>query len=147
MKKIILIIWSILLFSIPNLSSANNWSLEDILDIKYWPEVFQMEMIEFPKYSFKDATIQGTYNNYIEKMKLLKWALIDQYSQDQFTTYQMNGITSYFSNFVYHTNRMFALIKEKEAGDSHKETVMAIKKHYEQSRTFYNRLKNIIFKK
>ncbi len=147
MKKIILIIWSILLFSIPNISLASVRSLEQVLDIQYGPEVFEIEMSQFPKYSFKDAWIQSTYNTYVSDMDLLKGAIIQKYSQDEFTTYQMSWISTSFSSFVYHTNRMFALIKLKEGWNTDKEILKSIKRHYEQSRTSYNQLKNLVYKK
>jgi hypothetical protein len=59
----------------------------------------------------------------------------------------MKGIIGNFSYFVYYTNQMFKHIKEKELGYGSKELNLSIKRDYETSRTFYNALKNSIYKK
>jgi hypothetical protein len=147
MKKILLIISTIILFSIPTFSFANDGTIEELLDIKYGPEVFELEMIEFPAYSFNDTNMQSTYDTYVKNMNLLKKAIIEKYSNDEFDYYQMKWIIRSFSNFVYYTNLMFEGVKEKENGNNDRDISRKIKRNYETSRTFYNKLRNIVFKK
>lgn len=147
MKKILAIICIFSFVSIPSFSFANSQNIEDLLNIKYGPEVFELEAISFPDYSFSHSAIQNTYNTYKANMEILKGALIEKYSRGEFDYYQMRGIVTNFSYFMYYTNQMFKHIKQKELGYDGKELNVMIHSDYEKTRTFYNLLKNSVYQR
>ena len=144
MKKIILSIISLFtFFSIANTYAENNWLLGEIMDFPYWVEDFKLKVDNLNYVKFYDSESQTLYNNFRATDSVLKDELIRQYREWKIDYYRMNWIVSEYNSYVYHANKMFSYISQKEKKyDSQLDSIILT--HYTEARQYYDRAKYLI---
>ena len=146
MKKFLLIISFCFVFSTSLLSQTKAESIGDILDIKFWPEVYEIQTMQIQEYTFKNSKIQADFNRYKARIELLKSTIISKYENEEFSYYQMRDITTELRSFTYHVDRMFRYARYQEMDKDDSWVKEFFKKSYQKSRIAYNNLKNLIYK-
>ena len=148
MKKISkFIIPLICFFSIVNNTFASQWYIEKLFDLNYWIEKFE---INLPKLDYIDFNKKSTSNKFEKFKKInksLKKEIISKYRNNEFDFYKTNWIISSHKKFVYYTNRLFYYISLKEKWYKYEELDDAILKSYKEVRTYYRKIKNLVYRK
>lgn len=141
MKKIIV---SIIVLVISFSTSSVNASIDDLLQIPTWPEMFDITTVNLDVYNFNSSAIQNVYLSFSETNIILRDELVRKYNAGEFDFYQMQWIITNYKMFVYHTNKLFEYLELKEQGYSGKTIDTAILRSYQNIRIYYNRMKDII---
>ena len=148
MEKIIkMIIWSLIVFSTINFTNASEWYIEKLLQINSWVEAFDIELAEIDYYSFTDKQLQNTYEEFIRTANLLKNEIIRKYENREFSYYQTKWIITNYKKFVYFTNQIFYYLSLREQWYTWKDIDYAVIETYKKIRTYYRRLKRLVYRK
>ena len=142
-----LIITLICFFSIANNTFASEWYIEQLLDLNYWIEEYDLELANLDYIYFTDEITNEMFTEFRKINELLKWEIISKYRSNEFDFYKTNGIISSHKKFVYYTNRLFYYISLKEQRQDYKELDDAILKTYKNVRIYYRKVKNLAYRK
>jgi hypothetical protein len=147
MKKIFSIIVFIFIFSIPNFANANEWYIEQLLQLKVGPEAFTMNLSKIEDIYFVDSDNQEVFDSFKNTSEILRDEILRKYENDEFEYYTMQGIVSNYNSFVYYTNKLFYYLSIREQNSSlDAETENGVSKNYSKSRNYFKRLKYLIYK-
>lgn len=144
MKKLLTtIIAFFTIFSIGNTYANNEGLLDKIMDFPFWVEEFRIRMDE-PKYVyFYDQQSQNLYNSFIGVNNVLKDQLVKYYREWDIDYYRMNWIINDYNLYIYHSNKMFSYLSQKELRyEEQLDTI--ILKHYTLARNHYNTVKHLV---
>ena len=150
MKKILQIstITILLFFWVNNNTLALEWYsegyIEKLLDINYWVEEYDLELISVKEVYFYTPEFKKMFEEFKKVDRVLKKEIITNYRNGNFDYYQANNIVSNYKNFVYHTNKLFYYVSIKESTPNFKETDTAILKNYRKMRSYYYRVKILV---
>ncbi len=148
MRKFIKIIITFFIFISTTITiNANEWYIERLLQINSWVEAFDIELASIDKYHFKNTSLRNTYLELIKVASLLKDEIIKKYKNDEFEYYQTKWIIENYKKFIYYSNQIFYFLKLREKWYKWNEINNAIMKSYQNIRTYYRRLKRLIYKK
>ncbi len=145
MKKIIKAIITLTVI-ISSLSStfAENWYIENILNLDYTIEENNLELSQINYYHFNIVQYNNIYLNMKKVNGLLKKWIIDNYKNWTYWYYQVNWIIKNHNNFTYNLNQFFFYLKIKESWANYVELNTAIKRSSINIINSYNRIKNLI---
>lgn len=144
MWKIFLFIISILsFFSISTTTKANDWYLEELLNINYWVEEFKLKLENLDDIYFNDAKTREIYENFKKVDLVLKNEFINKYKAWDFDYNKTNSLINNYNYFIFHSNKFFYYTKLRESRID-KEVNDAILSNYTYLRTYYKRVKFII---
>lgn len=147
MKKITsIIIWFFIFFSIVNLSSANQWYIEKVLDLNFGIEEKKLNFREIDNIRFSNIENRRMYNNFKNADSLLRSEINRLYRNWEIDYYTMNWIINNHDLFIFHINKYFFYTSMKER-NNYKELDTAIMRNFEFSRNYFLRTKNLILKK
>ena len=141
--KILKIILFLSLFSIMSFVQAKEGYVENLLEFGQWPEAFDINIVSIEPLTFADSGLQKKYDDFVKTADTLKTAFIWEYANGKFDYYKMQAIINNYNNFVYHTNKFFFYLNEKEKHPSLKELTRAISKNYKLSRSYFQNIKNL----
>ena len=148
MKNILKIIIALItFFSTINTTFASEWYIEQILDLNYWIEEYNLELSDLDNISFRDQTTNEMFEEFKRMNTLLKGEIIYKYRNNEFDFYQTSWIVSSHKKFVYNTNKLFYYISLKEEGYNYWELDTAILKSYRKIRIYYRKVKNLTYRK
>jgi len=148
MKKLLLPILSIFIFfSIANTSVAKEWYIEQLLDLNYWVEEYELRLSKIEYVYFYNENTNQMYDGYKIADRLLKDEMMNMYRNWEIDYYTMNWIVENYNLFIYHTNKLFNYVSVKEIRSDSKEVDSAILKNYELSRSYYKRVKHLLLSK
>lgn len=147
MKNILSIIIFISIFSIANFANAWEWYIEELLQFKVGPEAFTMNLAKIKNVSFIAPDTQEVFDSFKKTSELLKNEILNRYENDEFEYYTMQWIVSNYNSYVYYTNRLFYYLSLREQySDLESETEYGISKSYSKARTYFKRLKYLVYK-
>lgn len=142
-KTLAIIITFFAFFSISNAQVKNNWLIDQLMDFPFWVEEFKLKVNDLEYVHFYDQDSQNLYNNFRFSDEVLKDELMRQYREWNIEYYRMNWIINDYNLYVYHANKMFSYISQKEFRyDSQLDSI--ILNHYTLARTHYDRAKHLI---
>lgn len=128
-------------------SYAEEWYIENLLDIQTWPEIYKINTILMDEYYFKDKLIKNIYSKMKQADKLLKQAIIFQYKANKLDYYKTNAIINNYDYFIDSVNDFFDtlyMVDQNNSLKNEKEIQETILKAYEDMRTHYNRVKYLL---
>lgn len=147
MGKFVKIIIAFFIFiSTSNIVNAEEWYIERLLQINSWVEAFDIELTSLDTYYFRDEALRNTYLEFVKVSSLLKKEIIKKYENSELEYYQTKWIITNYKNFIYYTNQIFYFLKLREDWYNWKELDTAVLETYQNIRTYYKRLKNLIYK-
>lgn len=148
MKKIfLLIVTSFLIFSSVLTSLANDWLIEELLNLDKWTFSYELELKKLDTYTFKDKRLTKLYNNLKNYDKIIRKSLIKSYDEGRYDTYKMNWIIKNYTQFVSYANDFFYYIS---MWDNNKkllddiEMQEAILYTYKNTKEYYTKVKNLL---
>lgn len=148
MKKFsTIIITLICFFSIVNKSFAWEWYIEELLDINYWIEEYELELQNLEFIYFLDENKNIMFNEFNKINELLKKEIITKYKNKKFNYYQTKWIIWSYKKFIYYTNRLFYYISLKEKKYNYNELDESILKTYLNVRIYYKKTESLIYRK
>ena len=148
MKKFsTIIITLICFFSIVNKSFAWEWYIEELLDINYWIEEYELELQNLEFIYFLDENKNIMFNEFNKINELLKKEIIKKYKNKKFNYYQTKWIIWSYKKFIYYTNRLFYYISLKEKKYNYNELDESILKTYLNVRIYYKKTESLIYRK
>lgn len=132
--------------SISNWVSAFNQGgyIDELLEIPTGVEAFEISLPQVDIYNFRNSSVRSVYENFSSVHQVLRQELLNKYANGDFEYYQMQGIIKNYSDFVYHTNKLFGYLEIRESGISGKTIDTAIIRSYQNIRISYNRMRNTI---
>lgn len=147
MKKIFSGILTIFfIFSIQNVYAKESWLIENLLNLNYWPMIYDLSLETLDTYSFKNESLKNTYSTFVNYDSLIRNEIITQYKRWTYSTATTKWIIKNYKNFVYYTNELFSLFKQVEKRPYLKDDVDmqdAILKTYKNSASYYKKVKNL----
>ena len=145
MKKIIKIIITLtVIISSLSPTFAENWYIENILNLDYTIEENNLELSQINYYHFNTVQYKNIYLNMKKVNELLKKWIINNYKNWTYWYYQVNWIIKNHNNFTYNLNQFFFYLKIKESWANYVELNTAIKRSSINVINSYNRIKNLI---
>lgn len=151
MKKVFFIIISIFfIFSTQNTLAKENGLIEDLLNLNYWPMVYDLDGEHLNSYSFKNKKLKKVYSTMSQYDSLIRDEIIYQFQQWTYSYETTNGIIKNYKNFIYYTNQLFYFLNEIEKKPSLKndfEIQDALLKNYKNSASYYKKVKNLTLQK
>lgn len=149
MKHIFLCIISILFsFSTLNVYARDTGLIEDVLNLNFWPIIYDLTLDEIDNYQFKNSHIKASYNHMKRYDQLVRKEIVKQYMNGNYSTTTINGIVKNYKLFVYHTNELFYFFSQIERYPSLKNEVDiqdGILKSYRLAQSYYQRVKALTF--
>jgi len=146
MKKVIASI--IVLISIISIQSpvfANDEPIfEKLLDLNYWVEEYDLQLAHLDEIYFFDNNLNNMHSEFQAANEKVKEEIITYARNGRFTNYQTQWVVRAQKNFVYYTNQIFKHMKFKELNPTYADVDGAILDNYRQSRTAYNKMKQVI---
>lgn len=151
MKKVFfIIIWIFFIFSTQNTLAKENGLIEDLLNLNYWPMVYDLDGEHLNSYSFKNKKLKKVYSTMSQYDSLIRDEIIYQFQQWTYSYETTNGIIKNYKNFIYYTNQLFYFLNEIEKKPSLKndfEIQDALLKNYKNSASYYKKVKNLTLQK
>jgi len=152
MKKIIFsIIFVSSIFSIVNITKANSrWIIENLLNLNYWPEIYNLSLETLDTYYFNDNYLKQVYSNTKSMDSLVRKKIIDSYKNGVYSYTTTNWIINNYKKFIYYTNKFFyylSLVDDNHSLRKDKEVQSWLLRSYENSRIYYKKVKYLINKK
>lgn len=151
MKKLLLSIITIfLIFSIENVTAKENWLVEDLLNLNYWPMIYDLSLDNLNTYSFKDQSLKNTYSTMVKYDNLIRNEIITQSEKWTYSIVTTKWIIKNYKNFIYYTNELFYLFNQVEKHPYLKNDVDmqdGILKTYKNAAWYYKKVKNLTFEK
>lgn len=146
MKKITAcIIFLFSVFSIISPTFANDESVfEQLLDLNYWIEDFDLELARLDDISFRDQNLQQMHSDFQKSNRQIKDEIIQYYRDGRFTEYQTQWIVRAHKNFVHYTNQTFLHMRYREINPDYADVNGNILKNYTKARSSYNKIKQVI---
>lgn len=145
MKKLLLPIISIFaFFSIVNISLAEETYLDEILDLQYWIEEYNLNLSNIEYIYFSDDSKREIYQSYKNTDSILKELFMDYYRAWEIDYYSMNWIITNYNLFVYHTNKFLYYLSLQEKSGDYIDFDSAISRNYSLSRSHYNKVKELL---
>jgi len=143
MKKIIsIIIVSILYFSSTSNTFAEEWYIEELLNINYEVERLTLDLSEIDTIYFKTPKYNKLRNQMIKINSTLKKWIMNKYKNWELEYYQINWVITNYNNFIYHINKLFYFLKLKEQNCGFRELDTAIIRSYTQIRSSFKKIKS-----
>lgn len=153
MKKIILgIITIFFIFSIESdvVAKSQDWLIENILNLNYWPVIYDLNLEKLDNYTFNDYTLKRTYSNLVTYDKLVRSDIINSYKAWKYDYYTINWIIKNYKSFISYTNDFFYFLKLVDKYPYLKDDVEIqdwILTSYKNSQSYYKKVKNLVAKK
>lgn len=127
-----------------NTTFAKQGYLEELLDLNYGPEEYQITLSSLDNQYFTQSDTQEYFIQVDSVNELLKDEILKQYKSWKLDHNQMSGIISAHQKFVYHLNNLFQAINMKESGLQYVELDDYVIDSYKGSRIYYKKIKKII---
>lgn len=148
MKKIIYsIIVTFLVFSSTNISFANDWYIEKLLDFNSIVQKQELDLSELKYIEFDNEKYNRIYSGIKTVDSILRKWFIKNYNEWKYEYYEINWIIKNYNDFIYHTNQFFYFIKLKQQNKNYVELNSALKKSTIDMISSYNKVKFIIKRK
>ncbi len=145
MKKIItFIISTIIIFSSSSYTFAEEWYISDMLDLKCWVELHNLDNIKLNNISFQNQEYVNVYNDLKSKDQILKNEFIKKCRNWDYSYYEINGIVSRYKNFIYSANSFFLLLKIEEQNPNYDEIDVAITRSFTNMKNNFKKFKNMV---
>jgi hypothetical protein len=145
MKKIIAgIIAIIWVFSTSGTTFANEPYFEQLLDLNYGVEHYELELSSLDEMYFYDKNMQKMYNDFKKWNTKIKAEIMQYYREGWLSEYQTQGIVRAHKNFVYHTNQIFRHMYYKELDPNYADVDWQILENYRQSRLAYRKIVKVL---
>lgn len=150
MKKIFkTIIAIIFILSIEN-AYAKNWLIEDVLNLNYWPTIYELTLDNINTYSFKNSKLKNSYEKMVQYDNLVRENIVSEYEKWTYSTQTINWIIKNYKSFVFYTNQMFYFMNlvDKNKNLWKEEDIQnGILKNYKNASRFYKSTKTLINQK
>lgn len=143
-KLLSVIIGFIFILSTLNTSFANGWYIEDLLDLKYGPEEYDITLANLGYKSFRTQEARDYYAEVQQTNRALQDAIMQAYRTDSLDYYTTQGVISAHKKFVYHLNELFDGISMKESGANYGELDDYILDNYKLSRVYHQKVRKLI---
>jgi hypothetical protein len=140
------ILMIILLFSIVNNTFAEEWAIEQLLDLNYGEEEYQINLIDIKYVDFKTDKNIWKYEYMRSMNNSLKSIIKEKYRNGDYAYHTVNGIITNQKNFIYYTNKYFSYLRLKEKWETWSEINEAILSSYRSMKSYYSRLKVLAMK-
>lgn len=151
MKKIFIgIITIFFVFSIENTLANENWLIEDLLNLNYWPMIYNLSLDNIDTYNFENKNLRKSYTSMVQYDTLIRDEIITQYQLWTYSYETTNGIIKNYKNFVYYTNQLFYFFNQVEKYPYLKndfEIQDGILRNYKSAASYYKKVKNLTFQK
>lgn len=143
MKKIIsFIITFSIFFSSLNITFAEEWFIEKLLDINYWVEEYNLNLSNLNYVSYNNSKYNNIYNELKTADSILRSEFMRKYRNWEYEYYQTNWIITNYNNFIYYTNKYLYYKKISESANDYTELDTAIIRSYRNMRSSYIKVKN-----
>lgn len=145
MKKIIAgIIAIICIFSTLGTTFAQESFFEDLLDLNYGVEDYQLQLSNLEPMYFYSQDLQAMHSEFQKWNQKIKSEIMQYFRDGRLTDYQVQGIVRAHKNFVYYTNQIFRHSYYKELDPYYADVDSQIIKSYTQSRLAYRKIEKIL---
>lgn len=148
MKKIFFVIITIFLIFSTKISLANeNWLIEDMLNLNYWPMIYDLSLDSLDVYSFENEDLQKSYSKMVNYDKLIRDEIILQYRKWNYSTQTTNWIIKNYKTFIYYTNQLFYFFNliEKNPELKYEMDIQDwIIKNYKNVSNYYKKVKRLV---
>jgi len=150
MKKIIFgIITTFFIFSTQTFAQEK-WLIEKMLNLNYWPMVYDLSLEKLDNYTYKDYYLNNLYNNLVKYDKIIKDNIIKYYKDWKYDYNTTNWIIRNYKNFISYTNDFFYFSKMMEKYPYLKNDIEiqdGFLKSYKNSQIYYKKVQNLISKR
>lgn len=150
MKKFYLIILSIFLFfSTLNANAKQEDLIEQMLNLNFWSQVFELNLKQLNNYNFKDVRLKKLYNTLKSYDRSIRKSVIKAYQNDDYDYYTINWIIKNYTQFISYTNDFFYYISLTDKDKSllnDTEIQNAILYTFKNSNEYYKKVKRLIIK-
>ena len=126
--------------------AEQKWYIEQLLDLNYWIETFNINLASIDKYNFNNSRTRYIYTTFKSTSEDLKNEILKQYRKWNLDYYRTKWIITNYKNFIYYSNKYFYFQKQKEYYNS-KTIDNAILKNVISLKSYYMRIKFLVNKK
>lgn len=145
MKQIFgVIICFFILFSSTGNALAQNESLDELLNLDSAVEIIEIRTNQLPQMTFSHSYTQEKYNDFLQMDSKLRNAFLDEYKKGNISYYGIQDIIAAYDVFLYHTEKTFTYLSEKEKWYASKEIDTALSQAYTNIRTSYSQVKQLV---
>lgn len=145
MKKIIAgIIAIISVFSTLGTTFAQEPFFENLLDLNYGVEDYQLQLSNLEPMYFYSQELQTMHSEFQRWNQKIKSEIMQYYRDGKLTDYQAQAIVRAHKNFVYYTNQTFRHSYYKELDPYYADVNSQVLKNYTQSRLAYRKIVKIL---
>ena len=79
------ILFIFLIFSIENTYASNDWILEELLNINYWPVSYDLSLEKLDNYNFKNKTLAKKYSDLVKIDDIIRQQVINKFQNDDYS--------------------------------------------------------------
>ncbi len=141
------ILFIFLIFSIENTYASNDWILEELLNINYWPVSYDLSLEKLDNYNFKNKTLAKKYSDLVKIDDIIRQQVINKFQNDDYSYTTTNAIVRNYKDFIYYTNNFFYFLSVMDKNPSLKSDVEIqawLLESYKESVNSYKKVKRLI---
>lgn len=141
------ILFIFLIFSIENTYASNDWILEELLNINYWPVSYDLSLEKLDNYNFKNKTLAKKYSDLVIIDDIIRQQVINKFQNDDYSYTTTNAIVRNYKDFIYYTNNFFYFLSVIDKNPSLKSDIEIqawLLDSYKESVNSYKKVKRLI---
>lgn len=141
------ILFIFLIFSIENTYASNDWILEELLNINYWPVSYDLSLEKLDNYNFKNKTLAKKYSNLVKIDDIIRQQVINKFQNDDYSYTTTNAIVRNYKDFISYTNNFFYFLSVMDKNPSLKSDIEIqawLLESYKESVNSYKKVKRLI---
>lgn len=141
------ILFIFLIFSIENTYASNDWILEELLNINYWPVSYDLSLEKLDNYNFKNKTLAKKYSDLVKIDDIIRQQVINKFQNDDYSYTTTNAIVRNYKDFISYTNNFFYFLSVMDKNPSLKSDIEIqawLLESYKESVNSYKKVKRLI---
>ncbi len=141
------ILFIFLIFSIENTYASNDWILEELLNINYWPVSYDLSLEKLDNYNFKNKTLAKKYSDLVKIDDIIRQQVINKFQNDAYSYTTTNAIVRNYKDFISYTNNFFYFLSVMDKNPSLKSDIEIqawLLESYKESVNSYKKVKRLI---
>lgn len=141
------ILFIFLIFSIENTYASNDWILEELLNINYWPVSYDLSLEKLDNYNFKNKTLAKKYSDLVKIDYIIRQQVINKFQNDDYSYTTTNAIVRNYKDFISYTNNFFYFLSVMDKNPSLKSDIEIqawLLESYKESVNSYKKVKRLI---
>lgn len=141
------ILFIFLIFSIENTYASNDWILEELLNINYWPVSYDLSLEKLDNYNFKNKTLAKKYSDLVKIDDIIRQQVINKFQNDDYSYTTTNAIVRNYKDFISYTNNFFYFLSVMDKNPSLKSDIEIqawLLESYKELVNSYKKVKRLI---